>query len=139
METHKAGRKLLRPEYFLMLVQLLVLASQFFYWRCGVRLRLFKPGWEGAAVVIFISYSILCEILSYSTIFVRREHLITVSPPWRRNWRRWFFLLFTPHVLYSLWYGLWMTFFGRFPPALILSALILVFLYLAYQRLSEHA
>ena len=89
METHKAGRKLLRPEYFLMLVQLLVLASQFFYWLCGVRLRLFKPGWEGAAVVIFISYSILCEILSYSTIFVRREHLITVSPPWRRNWRRW--------------------------------------------------
>ena len=122
-----------------MLVQLLVLASQLFYWLCGVRLRLFKPGWEGAAVVIFISYSILCEILSYSTIFVRREHLITVSPPWRRNCRRWFFLLFTPHVLYSLWYGLWMTFFGRFPPALILSALILVFLYLAYQRLSEHA
>ena len=90
METHKAGRKLLRPEYFLMLVQLLVLASQLFYWLCGVRLRLFKPGWEGAAVVIFVSYSILCEILSYSTIFVRREHLITVSPPWRRNWRRWF-------------------------------------------------
>ena len=138
METHKAGRKLLRPEYFLMLVQLLVLASQLFYWLCGVRLRLFKPGWEGAAVVIFVSYSILCEILSYSIIFVRREHLITVSPPWRRNWRRWFFLLFTPHVLYSLWYGLWMTSFGRFPLALILPALILVFLYLAYRRLSEH-
>ena len=139
METLKRVAFRLKPEYSLMLVQLLVLASQLFYWLCGVRLRLFKPGWEGAAVVIFVSYSILCEILSYSTIFVRREHLITVSPPWRRNWRRWFFLLFTPHVLYSLWYGLWMTFFGRFPPALILSALILVFLYLAYQRLSEHA
>ena len=139
MEAQKTGTKLFRPEYCLLLVQLLVLASLFCYGLCAVRLRLFEAGWEGAAVVIFVSYSTLCTILSYSTMFVGREHLITVSPPWRRNWRRWFFLLFTPHVLYSLWYGLWMTFFGRFPPALILSALILVFLYLAYQRLSEHA
>ena len=138
MESQKTGTKLFRPEYCLLLVQLLVLASLFCYGLCAVRLRLFEAGWEGAAVVIFVSYSTLCTILSYSTIFVRREHLITVSPPWRRSWRRWFFLLFTPHVLYSLWYGLWMTSFGRFPPALILPALILVFLYLAYRRLSEH-
>ena len=138
MESQKTGTKLFRPEYCLLLVQLLVLASLFCYGLCAARLRLFEVGWEFAAVRIFFAYSILCTILSYSTIFVRREHLITVSPPWRRSWRRWFFLLFTPHVLYSLWYGLWMTFFGRFPPALILSALILVFLYLAYRRLSEH-
>lgn len=95
------------------------------------------PGVARRIVIFFIDYSVLAFILSHCFIFQSEGLRLAANPPLRPEWKRWFFILYTPHILYSLWYAVFMTAVHHALQAIFVSAAILFCLRCAYLRLSE--
>ena len=94
------------------------------------------PGIDPHIVVFFVDYSVLAFILSHCFIFQSEGLRLAANPPLKSHWKRWFFILYIPHVIYSLWYAAFMTTVHHAPQAIFVSAAILLCLSCAYLRLS---
>lgn len=133
METHFN-----RVSYvvWLALIRLLVLCTLVCYGVCGTALKLFSPGWEAVAVVVFALFSCAGYAgLTHRTIYVRGGTLFS-SAARRTGWQTWFFVLYVPYMLYTIWFGLWMAARGGVPLALAFPIAAVLFFAAAYRSLS---
>ena len=73
--------------------------------------------------------------LTHRTIYVRGGTLFSASAR-RPGWRTWFFVLYVPYVLYTIWFGLWMAARGGVPLALAFPIAAVLFFAAAYRSLS---
>jgi hypothetical protein len=94
------------------------------------------PGIGRLVVVFFVDYGFLAFILTHCFIFQSEGLRLAADPPLKPQWKRWFFILYIPHVIYSLWYAVWMTAVHHAPQCILVSALMLFALLCAYLRLS---
>ena len=123
--------KHLGTNHWIMLIEFLVLLAS----------RLYRSAWPGprgieyTVVRIFFSYSVIAFILSHQLIFHSEGIRTMANPPLREGWKRPFFLLYTPHLVYCLWCGGFMA-LGGAPLGLLFTAAMAVSLLCAWLRLS---
>lgn len=86
-------------------------------------------------IIFFMDYSAFAFILSHCVIFQSEGIRIAKNLPRKPKWKRWFFLLYTPHLVYSLWLGAFLTVHDA-PVGLLFTVGMCFLLRCAYLRLS---
>ena len=94
------------------------------------------PSWDYICVQVFFTYSLFAIAGTRKLILFTGGNLLAGNLPVRPHWKRWFWILHTPHILYSLWYAVWMTAVHHAPQCILISVLMLFLLLCAYLRLS---
>lgn len=95
-----------------------------------------NPGWDVVIMRGFFLYAIIAMETTQKRIFQNNPKPLNPEPPINPQWKRWFFTLYIPHVIYCLWYAYWMVIVNHAPQGLLVSAAILLCLCCAYLRLS---
>lgn len=66
----------------------------------------YKISWEGICIFGFEIYNRFSRYIAH-TIFSPKQP-IAVWAQAKKIFRKWFFLLYTPHFIYSIWFAYWM-------------------------------
>lgn len=59
-----------------------------------------------AAIGIFSAYNIWSSSFNKAVIFRSARHGFEANPPLRPHWKRWFLVIYTPYLVYSVWFGI---------------------------------
>ena len=92
-------------------------------------------GMEYRFLNLYANTSLLLFILSHCLIFRSEDHRLMANPPLKDNWKTWFFLLYAPHAICCLLFGILagfkVSFFWLLFPALMYPCLICTWLRLS--------
>ena len=109
-----------------------LLSLVIYYW-------MFDAGREQHIIHLFILYSAWISVLSRMLIF-KKEYFedalhSSKKPPLRPHWKRWFVVLYTPYIIYSIWFGIFMA-QNSSPWGLLFIIITGFYLYRVYLKLS---
>ena len=121
--------------HWLICIELFILTSLFIYVKATNHFVLQTMIVPYLVVAFFAVYDMLCIMLKRVLIFHSMPRGFPADAPLRPHWKRWFFLLYTPHLVYSLRFGAFLTVHGA-PVGLLFTVGMCFLLYCAYLRLS---
>lgn len=117
---------------WIILIHLLTWFSGLFY------AELFSafPSWDYLFLQIFYIYNLFVFGWVQKRLFSEYHSVFESNPPIHPHWKRWFFILYTPHILFSVVFFVMMTFLHHAVQSLVVSMAILFSVYCTYLRFS---